>query len=239
MFDRLVYWGLPYWWVIRPEQVGAQAMRIGDLTAWCWRSNPEDPWLVFYHGNAGNLSFPSARGQRLQRLHGLGLNVLAIDYRGFGKSPGRPTEPGLYEDGQQAYDYALDQAGQDASKVIVYGRSLGGGVACYIATANRCRALILESTFTSVREVAHRFVPGLPLKAHFPNRDRVSRLQVPLLVIHGTCDALVPYQMGRALHQAAPGHSTLRLVLGATHNNLLSVAGAEYSGWVHDFLEEI
>ncbi len=196
---------------------------------------------MFFHGNAGNLTFPLVRAERLRRLHSLGLNVLAVDYRGYGKSPGKPDEGGLYQDGESAYKRALKLAGS-SDQLLVHGRSLGGGVACYIASRHPCRAVILESTFTSIPDVVARILGGWSrayLSQSFPNLERVLQISAPLLVIHGTRDALVPYQMGEALYQRATSEKRLFTVEGATHNNLLQTAGATYLEAVKSFLDGV
>lgn len=205
---------------------------------WIPRPEPGAPVLLFFHGNAGN------REGRLHNLAGLwqaGISVLIFDYRGYGGSTGTPSEAGLVADGLAAYDWLNAKVG--SRPVTLFGRSLGGAVAAAVALQRPARGLILESTFTSAREMAGRMLPlpgvHLILRARYDSLAAVEALRMPLLVIHGTADELVPFTMGRRIFEAAaPLEKQFREVPGGRHNDTYLVAGEAYYGWLRDFLAE-
>ena len=207
------------------------------LEAW-WIPHPEDkgPALLFFHGNAGN------REDRLHNLVGLwqaGISVLIFDYRGYGGSTGRPTELGLIRDGTAAFDWLRQKVGD--RPIALFGRSLGGTVAAEVATRRPAQGLILESTFTSAREMARRVLPlpGIHLvtRSRFDALEAVSQLTIPLLVIHGTADELVPFEMGKRLYEAAPvAKKKFRAVEGGHHNDTYFLAGPQYYETLKAFL---
>lgn len=193
------------------------------LSAWWLPGHPEAPVVLFFHGNAGCLGFPPVRLRRLATIRRAGASVLALDYRGYGQSPGSPSEPGLYADGEAAYREALRRA-KDPGRLVIHGRSLGGAVACHIASQHPCAGLVLESTFTSIPDVfSHHLGRWVAerVRHRFANRERLRGVELPLLVMHGTADRLVPVWMGRELFRGAAGRRSLWLVRGAGHNGLL------------------
>ena len=132
--------------------------------------------LLFFHGNAGNIS---GRLESVKQFHQLGLNVLIIDYRGYGQSTGSPSEEGLYRDAEAAWQHAVTQRGIDPSRIVIFGRSLGGGPATWLATQHDAGALLLESAFTSVPDMAAHHYPWLPARqlttTQFDNRSASAR----------------------------------------------------------------
>ena len=176
------------------------------LGAWWVEPERARGAVVFAHGNAGNIS---DRLDTIKLFVGLDVAVLAFDYRGYGSSDGSPSETGTYRDMEAAVAHALHTRGIDRERTIYYGESLGGAVA--LATALRLppAALVLESTFTSVRAMAavhYPFVPGfLATRVRYDSLARVRGLRCPLLVLHGPADTIVPYRMGRQLFEAALG----------------------------------
>ena len=204
------------------------------LNAWWMPAAAGRPTVLYFHGNGGSLS---TMDRALGHLRKADFGALVLDYRGYGLSAGRPSEPGLYRDGLAAYDY-LRKQGVPADRLLIQGQSLGGGVATYVAENRACAGLILESTFTSFPAVAARVcgggIPGrlayLAVHTQFPSKQRLAKIRVPVLVIHGLQDELIPCSMGKALHAALPkGQGELWLVPGAGHNNLRVTAGPEYS----------
>jgi hypothetical protein len=226
-------WGLPYRAVAIPTADGQ------TLQAW-WlpREEPEAPLLLFFHGNAGN------REDRLHNLAGLwraGIAVLIFDYRGYGGSSGRPSERGLLLDGEAAFDWLRGETG--GRPIFFFGRSLGGAVAARVALRRPAAGLILESTFTSVPAMARVAfpLPGIQrlVRTRLDALGAVKTLRVPLLIIHGTADELVPIAMGRRLYEAAPGpDKTFRAVPGGRHNDTYVLAGAAYTGWLRRFMSD-
>jgi len=203
-----------------------------------WPEPAGAPALLFLHGNAQEAySWSLVRGE----LQPLGCRMLLPDYRGYGKSGGEPTEEGLYRDGRAALKRLADLGLQDR-EVVVFGKSLGGAVACEIARGRDLRALILESTFSSLAAVAHHLFPGLPAGTELPESyasiDKVAELRCPVLVIHGDRDELIPLEEGLALYEAAPQPKRLWVVEGAGHNDVSLVAGQAYAERIAAFLRE-
>lgn len=185
--------------------------------------------LLFFHGNAGNISH---RRASLEIFHRLGLNVLILDYRGYGRSEGRPSEAGLYRDARAAWDYLLDDRGVAPADVVLFGRSLGGAVGAELASQVRPGALILESTFSSARDLVREIYPILSwLIVRRFDFDTVARLRTvssPVLVLHSRDDEIIPFELGRRVYEAAPKPKRFHELQG-DHNGgfLLSQPGYE------------
>lgn len=214
------------------------------LNAWYLPAPPGRPTVLYFHGNGGSLSTMDRTLAEMKRCR---FGALVVDYRGYGLSEGRPSEPGLYRDGLAAYDYCR-KLGVPEDRLLVHGQSLGGGVATYVASQRACSGLILESTFTSFPAIAAKVcgggLPGrlafLAVHTQFPCKQRVSALKVPVFVIHGAQDELIPCSMGKALHAAASASSRrLWLVKGAGHNNVRATAGSEYAGQLEQFWSDL
>ncbi len=195
------------------------------------------PVILFFHGNGGNLT---DRIEKLQLLTSLSADVFIIDYRGYGRSEGKPNEPGIYMDGDAAYKHLTAGRGVAAERVIVFGESLGGAVACEIAARYPTGGVILESTFTSASEMARKVLPLLSprlyLKTRFDNLGKISRITTPVLLIHGTQDTTVPPEHSQRLYDAASEPKALALIPGAGHNDVFVVGGGEYAGAILRFL---
>jgi fermentation-respiration switch protein FrsA (DUF1100 family) len=158
--------------------------------------------------------------------------VLAFDYRGYGHSTGRPSEPGLRRDACAARAALLDQDGVDPARVLYLGESLGGGVALALALERPPAGLILHSAFTSVRDLARIHYPLIPralVPDAYPSLRLIGRLALPLLVLHGERDEIVPLMHAEALADAARGPKRMHVFAGAGHNDLLAVAGPEWA----------
>jgi fermentation-respiration switch protein FrsA (DUF1100 family) len=196
--------------------------------------------LLIFHGNAGNVSH---RLEWIRLLHGLSCHVLIIDYRGYGKSEGSPFERGLYLDARAAYRWWVQQQSGPGQKLVVMGESLGGCVAVDLAAEVNPAGLILQSTFTSARDMARTLFPlGLlhPLTGiRFDSVSKIGGVRCPKLVIHGTRDEIVPFGLGRKLYEAAPPPKIFYEVADAGHNDLVWAAGTEYSKRLHDFLSRV
>lgn len=199
------------------------------------------PVLVYFHGNAGNLSDRSGAIQLFQRA--LGVDVFILDYRGYGRSGGRPDEPGLYRDSRAGYLWLTKERGIDPDRLVLRGGSLGGAVALELGCAVPHRCLILESTFTSMVDVARELYPLLPvgllMRSRFPSRERIRSYHRPVLIIHGTDDELVPIAHGRALYQAANEPKQLLEIEGAGHNDTLLVGGVRCMDQTLAFLRQV
>ncbi len=195
--------------------------------------------LLFFHGNAGNLS---GRTEMMLSLASLGVEVLIIDYRGYGHSEGRPSEEGIYRDARAAWKFLTLEHGIATDRIVVFGKSLGGAVAIELASHVKPAGLIVQSSFTSVPDMASRhypFVPGFALRTKMDSLSKISSIGCPKLFIHSTHDEIVPYEMGRRLFKAAGPPKTFFEVVGAGHNEMLAVGGSAYLEKIRDFLETL
>jgi pimeloyl-ACP methyl ester carboxylesterase len=192
---------------------------------WVSRRAPRLGHVLLCHGNAGNVG---DRVLHAALLAAAGFDVLAFDYRGYGHSSGKPSEQGTYRDARAALACLLRQPDVDPSRVLYVGESLGGAVAIELALAHPPAGLVLLSAFTSVREMArvhYRLIPAALVPDAYPSLRLIGGLRAPLLVLHGEDDAIVPVEHGRALLHAAPDPKRLRIVPGAGHNDIVSLAG--------------
>jgi len=197
---------------------------------------PSAPGLLWFGGNAETVA---GVAPVLRALRPRGVALLALDYRGYGASEGRPSEPGIYRDAEAAWEFLAAQPEIDARRIAVYGRSLGTAPALHLATARDIRAVVLEAPFTSARAMARHHYPLLPaaiLRLRLDNLTRARALRAPLLVVHGSDDVVVPVAMGRAV-AAAGSARELVVVAGAGHNDLFATAGGAYRDRVLAFLE--
>ncbi len=196
------------------------------------------PVLLFFHGNAGNITH---RADNLHLLAGTTLSVLIVDYRGYGKSQGRPSEKGLYLDGEAAYRYLTDERGIEPRRIISFGRSLGATVALHVALKHRVAGLIMEGAFTNARAMARSVMPILPvgpfIRSRLDNIGRVGELKAPLMVIHGDRDETVPFRQGKEVFEAAPEPKEFYRVEGAGHNDTYVEGGEQYLRTLLEFCE--
>lgn len=160
--------------------------------------------LLYFHGNTGNMSEPVPL---LRILHNLNLSVFIIDYRGYGKSTGNPSEVGTYRDAEAAWEYLVNTRGIAPEDIIIYGCSLGGAIAIWLATQHRPAALVAGSTFLNIRQIARELFPIIPVtllsRIHYNNKKRIQQVSCPVLVMHSTEDGLIPFEHGLQLFQAA------------------------------------
>ena len=192
--------------------------------------------LLFFHGNAGNISH---RLDSIGQFRALGLSVLIIDYRGYGQSAGRTTESGIYRDAAAAWRYLTDDRGIVASDIIVFGRSLGASVASHLAARRQPLALIVESAFTSVPDIAQDLYPWLPARwlsrLRHATREHVRDVRCPVLVIHSRDDEIIPFQHGESIFASANEPRTL-LQLRGTHNDGFLYDERTYMNGLRTFL---
>ncbi len=160
--------------------------------------------VLFCHGNAGDMG---DRVGSLQTFNKLGFNVLIFDYRGFGESSGKPTEEGTYIDVMSCWDYLVDDRKISPKNIIVFGRSLGGAVACWMAAHADPAALVLESAFASIPAMAHETFPWLPVslfcRFKYDNVVNVTKIHCPVMVAHSKADRVIPYKQGYRVFEAA------------------------------------
>jgi fermentation-respiration switch protein FrsA (DUF1100 family) len=206
------------------------------LHGWYIPSEEAVATLLFFHGNAGNITH---RLENIFFLHHLKLNVFIFDYRGFGRSEGDPDEEGIQLDSQAAYDTVLTQPGVSLPSLFIFGRSLGGAFAAYTASRNPAAGLILESTFTNAVDMADKMLPIIPswyISSELNSLGHVANLSIPKLFIHGTMDNIIPYTLGRELYKGAADPKEFYSIVGAGHNNTWNVGGKEYFDTIKAFI---
>lgn len=189
-----------------------------------WFAECQEPRAVvlFCHGNAGNVTH---RAETLRGLHDLvGASVLIFDYRGYGRSEGTPDEPGILADARAARTWLAQREGVAEQDIVLMGRSVGGAVAVDLAAKDGARALVLESTFTSMPDVAAHHYPWLPirhlLRTRFDSLAKIANYHGPLVQSHGDADTIVPYRLGRRLFDAANQPKQFITIPAGDHNDL-------------------
>jgi fermentation-respiration switch protein FrsA (DUF1100 family) len=187
--------------------------------------------LLFFHGNAGNISH---RLDSIRQFLDLGFSVMIIDYRGYGQSEGRTTEAGLNRDADAAWRYLIEGRGIAAGDIVIFGRSLGASVASWLATQYQPLALIVESSFTSVPDIAQELYPWLPARwlsrLRHATRDYVHDVRCPVLVIHSRDDEIIPFRHGEAIFASANEPRTLLAIRGSHNDAFLEDETAYISG---------
>jgi fermentation-respiration switch protein FrsA (DUF1100 family) len=225
-------WGLEY------ETVDFSASDGVALHGWYIPREGATRVVLFLHGNAGNISH---RGESVRIFHDLGLSVLIFDYRGYGLSAGRPTESGLYLDADAAWAYLVGERGVDSRDIVIFGRSLGGVVAARLASVVKPGAVIVESAFTSARDVARAVFPLLAritvLRYEFPASDYLGRANAPVLVLHSRDDEIMPFELGERLYEAASEPKSFVEMRG-DHNTGFLLSQPEYARALQQFLAD-
>lgn len=208
------------------------------LHGWYVRHEAPKAHALVLHGNAGNVTLLAESLRILNRQHQLA--VLALDYRGFGRSDGTPSEEGILLDARAARDWLAEKEGIAPQDVVLMGQSLGGGVAVDLAAEDGCRGLVLASTFTSLPDVAQHHVPWMPMKLLMRMRmnslEKIEQYHGPLLLSHGDADEVIPYEQGLALYEAAPGEKRMITVQGGKHND---PQPDEYRQALDDFVAQL
>ncbi|MBD2727307.1 alpha/beta fold hydrolase [Nostoc sp. FACHB-892] len=237
------FFNLPYKEVWLPVPV--KAGKVEHIHGW-WieAKQPNAKVLLYLHGNGINIGANIAHANR---FHQLGFSVLLIDYRGYGRSEGMfPNEKRVYEDAFTAWNYLVQQQEIPPSQIFLYGHSLGGAVAIDLAVKQpQAAGLIVESSFTSIRDlITYRnvfwmFPVDLILTQRFNSIEKLPKLKMPVLFIHGAADSTVPSFMSQKLYAVAPEPKQLLLVPGADHNDTAVIAGLQYLQWVESFFEKV
>ncbi len=198
-------------------------------------------WVLNCHGNAGNIS-SSGRPRWAAWMRQQGINVFQFDYRGFGESAGSPTEDGLYSDAEAAYHYLTDSLGVPPERLVIYGHSLGSGVATYLASTVRAAGLIVEGAFTAAADRGQELYPWLPVRLlssnDFDSIGRIRSITTPKLFIHATDDEVIPYAHGQRLYDAAVTPKTFLTVSGG-HENAFEVDRARYYAAIRAFADTV
>jgi len=186
------------------------------------------------HGNGGNITHRTIAAMGIRQA---GSSVLLLDYRGYGRSEGSPSEKGLYKDADAAYGWLK----QRSPGIVIHGESLGSAVAVDLAARQPCNGVVLEAPFTSAADVAHRVLPylGPMVVRSFNTMSKIGRLRVPIFVLHGTRDEIIDFSMGKALYEAAPRPKRFWAVEGAGHNDIQWVAGPDYTAHLKAFYDSL
>lgn len=225
--------GLPY------EDVTINTQDDVQLHGWYIPANNPHGVLLFLHGNAGNISHRLAS---LEIFNRLGLSTLIIDYRGYGDSNGYPSEHGTYTDAEAAWNYLTMERGHDPDNIIIFGRSLGGAVAAWLAARVEPAGVILESTFTSLRALAQKYYPYMPvdlmLRSRYSTDEYLAAVNAPLLIIHSKEDELIPYEHARLLYAAA-GHPRQLHTIQGGHDGGFLLSGDSYIQTIRNFIDKV
>lgn len=190
------------------------------IAAWYLPKKDSRGTLLFFHGNAGNISH---RLDSLRIFNELGLNTLIIDYRGYGASSGSPSEKGLYMDAVAAYEYLVDEKEISPDRLMIFGRSLGGGVASYLASVKLPAAgMILESVFISMPELGREIYPFIPVRLiareRFSVLENINNSEIPLLVVHSPDDEIIPFSHGKKIYENSSSEIKEFLKIRGSHN---------------------
>lgn len=200
-------------------------------------TNQSRATVLFLHGNAGNISH---RVEKIMILHKLGLDVFIVDYHGYGQSEGKPGEQATYLDADSAYDWLTQQRKIAPSRIIVWGESLGGGVATYLVAKREAGGLVLESTYTTLPDVGRSAFPFLPTKllmsTRYDSLSRINQIRVPVLSIHSPRDEVIPYRLGKRLFDAA-NEPKMFVELAGDHNGGFVLSGDKFEDGICQFLD--
>lgn len=203
------------------EEVFFQAADGTRLHGWYVPHDHPRAVVLFCHGNAGNVTH---RADSLRALHnGVGVAVFVFDYRGYGRSAGRPSEEGIIADARAARAWLADRTAVPEEEIVVLGESLGGAVAVHLAAEDGAGALVLESTFTSLADMGAELYPWLPvrylIRTRLDSLSKIAKYRGPVLISHGDCDTIVPFAHGQRLFEAANEPKEFVAVTGCDHND--------------------
>lgn len=206
---------------------------------WLIPLSPESPVILLCHGNGGNISH---RLEKLKLLRKAGASVALFDYRGYGRSTGTPSEQGTYRDAETVHRWLVEEKKVPASRIVIYGESLGGGVAVELARRRPSGGLVLDSVFTSTVDMGKRVFPWLPVRwivrFKYDSLSKIGEAAVPVLVMHSQDDEIIPFGMGRALFAAAPLPKSFFELRGG-HNDGFLLSGDGYVEAVRKFLRSL
>lgn len=224
-------WGLVY------EDVFFDSTNGKRIHGWFVPSGTQGKTILFFHGNGGNISH---RRESIEIFHRLGMNVFIIDYQGYGRSEGKPSEKAMAGDARSAWQYLTGKRGLKPSQVIIFGRSLGGAVAARLAGETKPAALILESTFSSVNDMARELFPLLSWliypRYRFATAEHVSHVTAPLLYVHSRGDDVIPFHLGERVYQSA-NRPKVFLEIHGDHNSGFARSQPGYEQALGQFLD--
>jgi fermentation-respiration switch protein FrsA (DUF1100 family) len=230
--------------VATPDQIGLSYKSVSfkapdgvKLSGWFIPADSPRGVVIFCHGNAGNISH---RLESIEIFHRLRLSTFIFDYRGYGTSEGTPSEEGSYLDVKGAWNYLIEHEGLGPSDIILFGRSLGGAVAAWLAGKHLPKALIVESTFTSAPDLAEELYFYLPAKLlcryKYNALAAIREVQCPVLIVHSQEDEIVPFRHGRKLFDAA-NDPRVFLEISGSHNEGFITSSSVYLNGLKAFLD--
>jgi len=216
------------------ELTSADGNRLG---AWWLPCSGSERSLLYLHGNAGNLS---DRGDSILKIRKqLATSVLIVDYPGYGKSTGVPSESGCYHAADAGYEFLVDQQHCDPKQLLLFGGSLGGSVAIDLAIRKPQRALIVVKSFTSAPDLGSRWFPWVPvrwlMRNQFRSIDKIKKVHTPIFIAHGDKDQVVPFEHGEELFEAANEPKAFLRLVDQDHNHSLPI---EFFSELQKFLKE-
>lgn len=228
-------------WALQHRSVRYASGDGTGLTAWIVPGRGPDStgyWMLISHGNLGNIGY-AERPEFYAAMRDLGLNLLAYDYRGFGASEGAPSELGLYNDAEASYRYLTDSLGVSPDRIILFGHSLGSGVATELATRVKAAALVIEGGYTSVPDRGQEIYPWVPVKLiatqRFESIAKVPAITMPKLYLHSPSDDVIPFSHAEKVVAAAAEPKRLVPVKGG-HMLAFREDGATYFGAIRDLI---
>ena len=231
--------------VATPSDIGlsfdAVTLRTSDgetLAGWFIPAPAARGTLLYLHGNGGNIGH---RLDQIEVFHRLGLNILIVDYRGYGASSGKPSEKGTYRDALAAWNWLTQQKRIAPERIVLFGESLGGSVAAWLAARHTPAGLVIYASFTSVPEMAQALYPMFPAawlaRYRYDTRAALSKVNCPVLIMHSPEDEIIPFSHGQALFDAARGPKRLVELRGG-HNDALWVSREIYTREIGAFLQQ-
>jgi hypothetical protein len=243
--DKLIFypdsggdWDAPRRLGLSVEEIELRSEDGTRLFSWYLRGESGGPTVLFFQGNAGNIT---DRVDALVALGEAGADVFLLGYRGYGRSEGTPSERGLYSDARAAYRYLTEERAVPPARLVLYGESLGCALALDLASQVPCAGIVLQSPFTSVRDMASRVLPLFPahwfLKTKFDNLAKIASVAAPMLFFATRRDEVVPFEQTRRLFEAAPGDPTWVEFDDCGHNELFSRHRRDWKEAVAAFFE--
>ena len=230
---------------MNPDSIGLKYEQIFfktddnfKLSGWFIPCEDSKGVILFCHGNAGNISH---RLDSIRIFTRLGFSVFIFDFRGYGLSQGRPTEEGTYKDVKAAWNYLIDIKKFRKTQIVVFGRSLGGSIAAWIAHIENPKALIVESSFTSVDDIAVKAFPIFPVRLlsrfNYTTKEYIKNVTCPVLIVHSRTDDLIPFSHGEKLFSLANEPKTFLEITGS-HNEGYLISGDKYISGLDAFLKK-
>lgn len=210
-----------------------------ELHAWWIPNEKATHTFLWLHGNAGNITH---RKYILEQLRTLDINILMLDYRGYGRSEGVPSEKGLYTDAEAVHDFLVSIKNIPPRNIIVFAQSLGTPVGAELMLRRECGGAILEAPFTNAKEMAMKIIPiplGWAIKSEFDTLSKIKKINKPILIVHGTADDIVPFEHGKRIFESANPPKTFVELPNIGHNDQWENANKKYLDSIKTFLASL